>query len=313
MRFTRKRFLQLAAASPALPWAGLAAQQPHRRPNVLILMTDQHRRNYMTAAGSEVVPTPNIDRIVRRGVRFTNAFCPYPVCAASRASLLTGLRPHTTGTINNTDLLPWRTPTVAHHFANAGYHTALIGKMHFNDAHTHGFQYFLGFNDWFMYLGPKVQHYADEGANNQVGPRFFETVNDDGSGLPELPSVWGAKLPWAGRVKRMGLASELEPEDQFDAFVARESCRFLERYSGEPFFLVASFLKPHDPFHPPHPWVDRYPADHMALPPVGDATQYPRWIQRKADRYQQQGSQPLREHRAGYRGNLACRPSLVCV
>lgn len=259
----------------------------------------------MTAAGDATVPTPNIDRIAARGVRFTNAICPYPVCAASRAALLTGLHAHTTGVINNTDLLPWNTPTMAHHYASLGYHTGLIGKMHFNDAHRHGFDYFLGFNDWFMYLGPKVQHYADEIANHPIAPRFFETVNDDGSGLPELPAVWGSKSPWAGHVRRMGLASEMEPDDQFDAFVARESCRFLERHGHEPFLLVTSFLRPHPPFHPPHPWAEKYPVDRMDLPPVGDAGQYPRWLQRNIERFQKLGPERLRAHRAGYLGNLA--------
>ncbi|HLJ15180.1 MAG TPA: sulfatase-like hydrolase/transferase [Bryobacteraceae bacterium] len=306
MPFTRKRFLQLAAAAPALPAvSGFAAEPAGHRPNILLIMTDQHRRNYMTAAGNSIVPTPNIDRIASRGVRFTNAICPYPVCAASRASLLSGLHAHTTGVINNTDLLPWNTPTIAHHFAGLGYHTGLIGKMHFNDGHTHGFQYFLGFNDWFMYLGPKVQCYADEIANHPIGPRFFETVNDDGSGLPELPSVWGGKRPWAGHVKRMGLVSELDPGDQFDAFVARESCRFLERYGQQPFLLVSSFLKPHPPLHPPEPWAAHYPIDRMELPPISDVTQYPRWIQRRIDGFQRLGPERLREHRAGYLGNLA--------
>src|SRR5579884_855047 len=146
MNITRKQFLHLAAV-PALRPAGIYAQKSARRPNVLILMTDQHRRDYMTAAGSSVVPTPNIDRIAARGVRFTNAICPYPVCAASRAALMTGLRPHTTGVINNTDVLSWKIPTIGDHFAKAGYHTGLIGKSHFNDAHSRGFQYLLGFND----------------------------------------------------------------------------------------------------------------------------------------------------------------------
>ena len=280
---------------------------PKRRPNVLIIMTDQHRRNYMTTAGNSIVPTPNIDRIASRGVRFTNAVCPYPVCAASRMALLSGLYAHTSGVINNTDLLPWNTPTMAHHFAKCGYHTGLIGKMHFNDGHKHGFEYFLGFNDWFMYLGPKVQHYADEIANNPIVPKFFNTVDDDGAGLPELPGVWGAKRPWAGHVKHIGLPSQFDNlDDEFDAFVARESCRFLERYGRdeEPFLLVTSFLRPHPPFHPPHPWTDQYPMSRMDLPPVGDVTQYPQSIRDKIAYFQSLGPERLREHRAGYLGNL---------
>jgi choline-sulfatase len=303
----RKQFLRLTAATPAiaaLP-AAEAQQASARQPNVLIIMTDQHRRNYMTAAGESIVPTPNIDRIASRGVRFTSAVCPYPVCAASRASLLTGLHAHSTGVINNTDLLNWKTRTVAHHFADRGYHTGLIGKMHFNDGHHHGFEYFLGFNDWFMYLGPKVQGYADEIANHPIAPQFFNTVNDDGSGLPELPSVWGGKSPWVGHVKPIGLASVLPVEDQFDAFVARESCRFLERSAGEPFFLVASFLRPHPPLHPPEDWAAKYPLESMDLKPVGDETQYPKWVQRVIARYQGLGPERLKAHRSGYLGNLA--------
>jgi choline-sulfatase len=301
-QLSRKEFLGTAAMAPS----AMKAAASGGRPNVLVIMTDQHRPEYMTAAGSSLVPTPNIDRIAARGVRFTHAVCPYPVCAASRASLLSGLYPHTHGVINNTDLLDWKTRTVAHHFADAGYHTGLIGKMHFNDGHTHGFQYFLGFNDWFMYLGPKVQLYANEIANHAIGPQFFQTVNDDGSGLPELPSVWGGKLPWAGHVQRIGFASEIEPDDQFDAFVARESVRFLERYGkNEPFFLVTSFLKPHPPLHPPRPWDQRYPVDKTELPPIGDVSQYPQRVRTRINGFQKLGNERLREHRAGYLGNLA--------
>lgn len=320
----RKEFLRListsALGSQASGLAGLPGKTqvqhhaaPHvagkpspHQPNVLIIMTDQHRPGYMM--GASPVPTPNIDRIASRGIRFTNAVCPYPVCAASRMALLTGLYAHTTGVIDNNNLLSWRTKTVGHHFGQRGYHTALIGKMHFNDAHSHGFDYFLGFNDWMMYLGPKVQHYADEIANHPLNKNFFKTVNDDGSGLPELPGVWGDKNPWSGHVKHIGLASEFaDDEDQFDAFVARESIRFLERYSKdqEPFFLVTSFLKPHPPLHPPPSYASRYPSDKMELPPVGDTSKYPAWVQTKIKRFQELGSEHLRDHRAGYLGNLA--------
>jgi choline-sulfatase len=327
---TRKEFLHLLSttlalrSSPAKAALGLtsmgqpagSAPEPatksgnngKRRPNVLIIMTDQHRRNYMTAAGNSIVPTPNIDRIAACGVRFTNAVCPYPVCAASRMALLTGQYAHTTGVINNTDLLPWNARTMAHHLGELGYHTGLIGKMHFNDGHNHGFEYFLGFNDWFMYLGPKVQNYANEIANHPTGPHFFDSVDDDGSGLPELSSVWGDKRPWAGHVKRIGLPSEFaDHEDEFDAFVARESCRFLERYGKdeEPFLLVSSFLRPHPPLHPPHPWTDRYPMEGIKLPAVGEVTQYPGWVQKSIARWQGFGPERLRAHRAGYLGNLA--------
>jgi arylsulfatase A-like enzyme len=147
------------------------------KPNVLFIMTDQHRADLMSCAGRDLVPTPNIDRIASRGVRFNNAYCPYPVCVASRMALLTGLYAHSTGAITNRNQLDWRYRTIAHHFAENGYLTALIGKMHFVDAHNHGFDYYMSINDWLMYLGPKVQHYANEIANHPLAPHFFKTVH----------------------------------------------------------------------------------------------------------------------------------------
>ena len=84
-----------------------------RPPNVIVIMTDQHRADLMSCAGRDLVPTPNIDRIAARGVRFTNAYCPYPACLGSRSALLTGLYAHTTGAINNNDRLDWRFRTIA--------------------------------------------------------------------------------------------------------------------------------------------------------------------------------------------------------
>lgn len=317
MRMNRKDFLKASVALSAVgtvkgtpqregaPATGESGQE-RKRPNVLFLFSDQHRSDYLTCAGNPLVPTPEIDRIAARGVRFSRAVCPFPVCAASRMSLLTGRYAHNTGVINNTDRLAWNARTVAHHFADAGYHTGLIGKMHFNDAHTHGFQFMMGFNDWFQYLGPKTQGFADEIANHPIGPQFFGSVNDDGSGLPELPDIWEGVSPWAGAVNRIPwVGSQLKEEDQFDVFVAREACRFLRSYKDEPFFLVAGFLRPHPPLHPPRAFAERYPLDKLDVPPLGNLENYPRGIRGRMQRFQQLGEERLRAHRAGYLGNLA--------
>ena len=284
------------------------------KPNVLLLMTDQHRADLMTCAGRDLVSTPNIDRIAARGVRFENAYCPYPVCLASRSSLLTGLYPHHTGAINNNDRLDWRYRTVAHHFAEAGYLTALIGKMHFNDAHKHGFEYHLSIDDWLMYLGPKVQHYANEIASHQLTDVFYRTVIDDGAGFPDVADLWDGLSPWAGHVERYpfdGVASQLEAEDHLDMFIARETGKFLQRYRDQPFFLVASFMKPHTPFYPPRPWAEMYPVEEMTLPPIGGVEGYPEHIQRRIERIQSVGEGRLRAVRAGYLGNLAFVDSCI--
>ena len=278
------------------------------RPNVLVILSDQHRADLMGCAGRGDVPTPHIDGIADAGVRFRRAYCPYPVCAASRMSLLTGRWAHDHGVIRNTDTLDWRARTVAHHFASAGYQTGLIGKMHFNDANTHGFGYHVSINDWLAYLGPKVRLYANEIANHPIAPGFFDTVNDDGSGFPEMTDLWEGPSPWAGQVERTGfdsMASKMAAEDHLDAFLARQVVRFLRRHRDGPFFLVAAFMNPHPPFYPPAHCADRYPPGRTPLPPVGDVTGYPAHIQRRIKYFQDLGPERLRAHRAGYYGNLA--------
>ncbi|HUU91256.1 MAG TPA: sulfatase-like hydrolase/transferase [Phycisphaerae bacterium] len=318
MTMTRKEFLKtsvagaLGAAVPGTVASAAQAQErktPARdRPNVVVIMTDQHRADLMTCAGRDVVPTPGMDRIASRGVRFSHAYCPYPVCVASRMAMLTGLNSHSTGAITNEDRLDWRYRTVAHHFAANGYLTALLGKMHFLDSHNHGFEFYLSINDWLMYLGPKVQHYADEIANHPLGPHFFKTVYDHGAGLPDVVDLYLGKSPWVGNVKRWdfrSMASPLAAEDHLDAFLAREACKFLRRYKDQPFFLVTSFMKPHTPLFAPKEWADKYPVDKMTLPDAGDISGYPPHIQRRIRHHLAIDERLRRAHLAGYLANLA--------
>src|SRR5262249_5909905 len=112
---TRRQF----AASGIAAFAS-ALQTP---PNVLILMSDQHKRSCMGAYGDTVAHTPNLDALATQSVRFTDAYCTNPVCTPSRASLLTGLYTHNHGSLNNSTPLPSKHKTIAHHFAQAGYFT----------------------------------------------------------------------------------------------------------------------------------------------------------------------------------------------
>ncbi len=243
----------------------LAAAEGHR-PNVLLLMSDQHKRSCMGAYGDKVARTPNLDRLAASSVRFTDAYSTNPVCTPSRASIMTGLYSHNLEAQDNT--LPYLPThrTMAHDFDAAGYMTALVGKMHWVDAQSHGFEYRLEFNDWYQYLGPKTKLYADE-----LGRR------NSGSGLPEIDDLWRDEDdPWKGHRTldnregsvAVGRVSLLEEKDHFDNFVARESVRFLKNFgkAGRPFFLVSSFLKPHDPFMPAQRFADMFRAEDMVLP-----------------------------------------------
>jgi len=288
------------------------AEQSHTRPNVLLIMSDQHKRSCMGAYGDHVARTPNLDTLASRSVRFTSAYCANPVCTPSRASLMTGLYSHNHEAQDNAHSYSSKHRTMAHHFGAAGYSTALIGKMHWVDAQSHGFDYRLEFNDWFQYLGPKTAIYADElGRPNS------------GSGQPEIDDLWREEGdPWKdvrhkdereGSV-HVGRASLLPERDHFDSFVTRESIRFLKRHRREdgPFFLVSSFLKPHDPFMPAQRFADMFRADEMKLPDSWGKADLNKLPKEVADSIRYNGPTPevrdeamAKKHMAFYYSNLA--------
>jgi choline-sulfatase len=263
---TRRQLLGSAIASSISARGLCRAQASRKPPNVLLLMSDQHKRSCLGAAGDRVARTPNLDALARTSVRFTSTYCTNPVCTPSRASLLTGLYTHNHQSFNNATPLPPKHETIAHHFGRAGYLTGLIGKMHFVDGQTHGFDYHLDFNEWFQYLGPKTQLYADE----------LSRANS-GSGLPQIDDLWrDFGDPWKGHRTlddrqgpvATGRVSKIPEQDHFESFVARESVRFLRRFhSGDqPFFLICSFLKPHDPFMPAERFARMFRPEDMRLP-----------------------------------------------
>ncbi|SVD44716.1 uncharacterized protein METZ01_LOCUS397570, partial [marine metagenome] len=102
-----------------------------KSPNILLIMSDQHHAGLMSCAGDSIAETPNIDRLARQGVRFSNAYCTFPLCGPSRMSFMTCRHPHEICLWDNASQLNSDTPTFAHSFLSAGYDTILSGRMHF--------------------------------------------------------------------------------------------------------------------------------------------------------------------------------------
>ena len=101
------------------------------RPNVLLLITDQHHRSALSATGNPHVKTPALDALAARGVRFERSYCTNPVCCPARASLFTGRMPHAVGINDNRRAnLPADLPSLGRVFREAGYETAYAGKWH---------------------------------------------------------------------------------------------------------------------------------------------------------------------------------------
>ncbi|MCB0030437.1 MAG: sulfatase-like hydrolase/transferase, partial [Anaerolineales bacterium] len=112
------------------------------RPNILLIMTDEHHRDVAGFAGDPLVQTPNLDRLAARGVRFDHATCANPVCTPSRMTMLTGLESHRCAAWSNHWIIFPEHLTWPAHFANHGYRTCLVGKMHFGGRdQMQGFQH----------------------------------------------------------------------------------------------------------------------------------------------------------------------------
>ena len=246
---------RLAAASALLlaSWAAPAA--PATRPNVLFIAIDDLNDWVGCLRGHPQVKTPNIDRLARRGTLFANAHCQAPLCNPSRASILTGLRPSTTGVYA---LEPWfRTaarwrdhPTLPQRFASAGYRTATTGKV-VHDAYPPpaGRANGVEFSLW--------------GYHGNFGPsparKFVETP------APHPLVDWGVFPD--------------KDEDQGDWKVADWAIAQLRSASDQPLFLSVGFRRPHVPCYASQKWFDLYPERSVAMPPVlaGDRADTPRY------------------------------------
>jgi arylsulfatase A-like enzyme len=138
----------LILATVLVSTAAAAAADP--RPNVLYIMADDHAAHAISAYGSKINQTPNIDRIAQGGMRFTNCFVTNSICTPSRAAILTGKYAHINGVpvFNRFD---GAQPTLAKYLQAAGYHTGMVGKWHlFSDP--------TGFDYWNILPGQGLYH-----------------------------------------------------------------------------------------------------------------------------------------------------------
>ncbi len=211
-----------------------ASSQNKSKPNVLFIAVDDLNHWVKHLGRNKQVMTPNIDRLAARGLTFANAYCAAPSCNPSRAALMTGLRPSTTGVYDNS--VDWRPvvstdKTLVTHFRQNGYTAAGAGKIY------HG-----GFDrkeEWDDYLRKEGGDHGDckpLNSTNGVGEIRFSPVDCGDEAIPDYK-------------------------------IASYGIEQLQREHDKPFFLTIGFHKPHMPWNVPKKYFDMYPLDKIELPP----------------------------------------------
>lgn len=243
--------LQLLALLVALCYSGAMAQPrpAPRRLNVLFIAADDLNTN-LSAYGHKVVKTPNIDRLARKGVRFDRAYCQTPLCNPSRASLLSGLRPDSTGILGN-DIAPRAAMKdmvfLPQYFKQQGYFTVGIGKI---------FHYV--FDDkpsWDISEAGTTKLDGDQGGYLRAGASALP------EGVMRAPAQVGQALFW----KQVDATDE-----QFgDGVIARRIAQLMEQTvkEGRPFFFGAGFRKPHQSWNVPRKYFELYRLEDITWPP----------------------------------------------
>lgn len=226
-------FLLTLVAAPPL-WAA----EP---PNILFIAIDDQNDWIGCLGGHPQIQTPHIDALAARGTVFTNAHCQSPLCNPSRTSLMTGLRPSTTGVYG---LAPWfrnleefrDVITLPQYLAQHGYRTYSTGKIY------HGRYGRRKTDAEFHELGPAA------GVGVRPEKKLVETPN------PHPLVDWGV-FPH-------------KDEDKGDWKVASWAVETLNMKPPEPFFLSVGFFLPHVPCYATQKWFDLYPEESLTLPPV---------------------------------------------
>lgn len=275
-----------------------------KRPNFLFIITDQQRADWLGCYGHPVLKTPNIDGIAAKGTRFENFHVASPVCMPNRASLLTGRYPSLHGLRYNGCVLPTNAKTFVNVLADAGYHTAAIGKSHL--------QPFTGeapmgksaedikqvSEAWQV---ERVKDYEEEPAKYQDETRYnidtpyygyqhvdMVTSHGDRCGghyqqwfkanVPDWEALHDPKSELAHNYSCPQAYRTPIPEDVYPtAYIRDRAIDYLMSRADEedPFFAFVSFPDPHHPFNPPGKYWDMYNPDDFEVSLPYDAHKNP--------------------------------------
>jgi len=267
------------------------------RPNILFLMTDQHRFDHLGFNGNSVVNTPNLDALAARSVNFTRTYVANPICMPNRSTIMTGRMPSVHGTRHNGISLNWRVNTYVRALRKAGYRTSHIGKSHLQNMGVNRTQmlehvdfslpeeaFELGLDEGWDELenlagyrgtepGPRPDDfYGFERVDFTVshsdicGGHYQQWLREKGLDPREFQGTRVALENYDGwlQVYQTRLPIEFYPT----TYIAERTLGELDAAAadGRPFLIHCSFPDPHHPFSPPGDYWRRFDPADMPLP-----------------------------------------------
>ncbi len=278
-----------------------------KRPNILILYTDQQRWDALGCNGNDEILTPNLDALAARGTNFSRHFVQNPVCMPSRVSMLSSQYPSTLGITHMGVPVPEDLPTLPRLLKQYGYRTANIGKLHFlphaNRDHRRPHPSY-GFDVLEVADEPGVYEDAYRAWVRRQAPDQMDGIS---AGLPPNTSLWQRAMGIEDGIAHRGesegrhdfkraIPFAADENLTYSAFVGSRTIEFIQAGSADPFLCIASFYSPHAPWIAPQTYLDLYDAEALSLP------DYPPAIdrQRPADPAGLCSDSQLRSAKQGY-------------
>jgi choline-sulfatase len=227
-----------------------------KQPNIVLFMVDQLTSHVLSSYGGTVCKTPNIDALAAAGTVFENAYCPYPLCAPSRFSMMSGKMPSKIGAYDNGAEFTASTATFAHYLRLFDYYTCISGKMHF--------------------VGPDQYHGFEERLTTEIYPADMSWT--PASEFRDFSPGKDGERPYTSGISTMETVTDSGPvarsmQIDYDEDVVHHATRELyARARGtdkRPFMMTVSLTHPHDPYVITKEHWDLY-SDNEIDPPLVD-------------------------------------------
>lgn len=252
------------------------------KPNVLFIMTDQLRFDYLGCMGADFIRTPNLDRLASRGMLMRNCFSNAPVCAPARIGLATGLLPMRLGALDNQAFLPLHAPTYYQSIRDYGYRVGCVGKLDLAKPNEYNGRY----GDRPCVFGWGFTHPEEcEGkmhAGRGKAPHGPYTYYLHEKGLLDVFCDDYEIRRQDGFNEKAAHDSVLPAQDFEDSYIGARAVKWIENIPDDyPWYLFVSFVGPHNPFDPPREYAERCRSSNVPRPVSGDEDGKPEYIRKK--------------------------------